>query len=96
MFLVGLSKLVEQGNLDQMAGTRNTKVPCHILYADDIMIFCKGKIHCVEALIDLFTKYAEESSQKVNHNKSTIFAGSISSTRLNQLIEIIGFNLDTF
>ena len=90
-----LSKLVEKGNIEQMTGTRNTKVPSHILYTDDIMIFCKGKRSCVEALIDLFTKYAQESGQKVNPNKSTVFTGSIPSTRLNQLINIIGFNLGT-
>lgn len=90
-----LSKLVEQGILEQMAGIRNTKVPSHILYVDDIMIFCKGERSCVDALIELFTKYAQESGQKVNHNKSTIYSGSISSAILDQLINIIGFNHGT-
>jgi hypothetical protein len=54
-----LSKLVEQGKLEQMTGTRIYKVPSHDLYVDDIMVFCKGKRSCVEALVDLFTKYAQ-------------------------------------
>lgn len=52
-----LTKLVEQGKLKQMRGTRNCLVPSHILYADDIMIFCNGKKSCMQALMHLFTMY---------------------------------------
>ena len=90
-----LSKLVEQGKLEQMSGTRKYKVPSHALYADDIMVFCKGKRSCMEALVYLFTKYAQESGQMVNPNKSTVFAGSISATRMSQLIKIFGFKHGT-
>lgn len=38
----GITKLVREGNLQLMAGARGSKVPSHVLYADDIMIFCKG------------------------------------------------------
>lgn len=38
----GLSKLVQDGKLNQMTGARGMQVPSHILYADDIMIFCRG------------------------------------------------------
>nr|ABN09154.1 RNA-directed DNA polymerase (Reverse transcriptase) [Medicago truncatula] len=58
-----LTKLVEQGKLKQMRGTRNCLVPSHILYADDIMIFCNG---------------------------------GISDARLQQLINVIGFNKGSF
>jgi len=38
-----LTKLVEQGKLEQMNGTRNSKVPSPTLYIDDIKIFCNEK-----------------------------------------------------
>lgn len=46
----GISKLVEDGDLELMTGTRRCQVPSHTLYAYDIMIFCKGKISCINAL----------------------------------------------
>jgi hypothetical protein len=35
----GLSKLVSDGKLDLIRGTRSVNVPSHTLYADDIMVF---------------------------------------------------------
>jgi len=37
-----LTKLVREGNLKLIHGSRNNPAPSHILYADDIMVFCKG------------------------------------------------------
>ncbi|GAU20130.1 hypothetical protein TSUD_351920 [Trifolium subterraneum] len=53
------------------------KVPSHSFYADDLMIFCKGKLSGIKALKDLFNLYALESGQVINNSKSTIFYGSI-------------------
>jgi hypothetical protein len=49
-------KLVEDGNLNLIKGTRNFRVPSHSFYADDLMIFCKGNISGLQALKDLFNK----------------------------------------
>jgi hypothetical protein len=38
----GLSNLVEEGKLKPLQGTRSINIPSHILYADDVMLFCKG------------------------------------------------------
>lgn len=73
----GITQLVENGELELMSGTRSCKVPSHTLYDDDIMVFCKGKLSCINALIKLFTRYAQASGQFVSARKSTIFAGSI-------------------
>jgi hypothetical protein len=42
--------LVETGKLNLMKGSRIVTIPSHTMYADEIMIFCKGKISNVEAL----------------------------------------------
>lgn len=60
---------MEQGKLEQMNGTRRYKVRSHDLYADDIMVFCKGKRSCVVALVDLFTKYAQEGKWSIQTNQ---------------------------
>lgn len=62
------------------------------MYADDVMIFCKGKLTSVEALKDLFNKYAECSGQYINPAKSTTFSGSISRGRLSHIVNLLGFN----
>jgi len=87
-----ISLLVEQGKISLINSSRNHNIPSHIMYADDVMIFCKGKISSVEALIDLFIRYAECSGQCINPAKSTIFSSSISRSRLEHLVNMLGFN----
>jgi len=39
-----ISKLVNDGKIDLIKGTRNFRIPSHSFYADDLMIYCKGKL----------------------------------------------------
>lgn len=75
----GLTKLVEEGKLKPLKDTRNINIPSHILYADDVMLFCKGSSSNIQVFSTFFAKYAEISGQAINPQKSTIFAGSISN-----------------
>jgi hypothetical protein len=52
---------VDEAKVNLIKGTRSINIPSHILYADDIMVFCKGKISCLNALKNLFTRYALSS-----------------------------------
>lgn len=87
-----ITSLVEQGKLSLINSSRLHNIPSHIMYADDVMIFCKGKLTSVEALKDLFNKYAECSGQYINPAKSTTFSGSISRGRLSHIVNLLGFN----
>ena len=40
----GISKLVQEGKVDLISGSRHQCIPSHAVYADDVMVFCKGKI----------------------------------------------------
>jgi hypothetical protein len=91
----GISKLVADGKVDLIKASRNTFVPSHCLYADDIMVFCRGKISCVQALKSLFADYAICSGQVINASKSTLFYGGISQVILANIVNLIGFNLGT-
>jgi hypothetical protein len=88
-----ISKLVAQGSLSQIKGSRNVMIPSHSLYADDILIFCKGTLSGLRALKNLFQSYASESGQVINNSKSTIFSGSISSGGLDLIVQLLNFNL---
>ncbi|MCI30164.1 RNA-directed DNA polymerase (Reverse transcriptase), partial [Trifolium medium] len=92
----GISKLVENGQLDLIKGSRTCHVPSHSLYADDVMIFCNGKLSGLEALRVLFTRYAHCSGQFINATKSTIFGGGIPQARLSHIANLLGFTVGTY
>jgi hypothetical protein len=64
-----------------------------IVYADDILVFCRGKLSCIHALKNLFTTYASCSGQVINVSKSTIYFGGISQISLDNIVNLIGFNI---
>ena len=88
-----LSKLVEEGSLNLIKGTRSCSVPSRSFYADDLMIFCKGNIPGLKDLKDLFDRYALASGQIINNGKSTIFSAPITQARLNHIVSILNFNI---
>jgi hypothetical protein len=88
-----IAKLVQDGKLDLIKGTRHIKVPSHTFYADDLMVFCKGKLAGLQALKDLFDAYALQSGQRINTAKSTIFSGSITQGRINLIVNLLNFQL---
>ncbi|KAK2352799.1 hypothetical protein QL285_090510 [Trifolium repens] len=88
-----IAKLVHDGKLDLIKGTRHINVPSHTFYADDLMVFCKGKLSGLMALKDLFDTYALQSGQRINTAKSTIYSGSITQGRLNLIINLLTFQI---
>jgi hypothetical protein len=90
-----ISRLVDNGVLDLMRGTRHVNVPSHSFYADDLMVYCKGKLSSVKALKDLFNNYALQSGQVISNSKSTIFSGSITHGRLNLIVAVLNFKVGT-
>lgn len=50
----GISKLVEQGQLELINGCIAMKVPSHSIYADEVVIFCKAKFSNIDSLLELF------------------------------------------
>jgi hypothetical protein len=90
-----ISKLVTQGRLNLIKGTRNFNVPSHSFYADDLMIFCKGNLNGLRFLKELFNNYASESGQVINDSKSTIFSGSITQGRLTLITQLFNFKMGT-
>jgi len=91
-----LTRHVVNGKLKLMHGTRDIAIPSHILYADDMMIFCKGTISNLNCLKNIFLAYAETSGHMVNPHKSSIYGGSISNHRLNHIANISGFKIGSF
>jgi hypothetical protein len=91
----GISKLVEEGKVKLISGSRNSTIPSHCFYADDIMIYCKGNFDGLQALQHLFTRYADSAGQVISARKSTIYAGGISQNRLQNIVNLLGFEIGT-
>jgi len=89
----GISQLVLDGKIDLISGSRHMQVPSHCFYADDLMLFCKAKFSSLEALKQLFTRYALASGQIINASKSSIYVGGIQQNRLNHIIAMLNFNI---
>jgi len=79
----GISKLMEEGKVDSIKASTSKHIPSHCFYVDDLMVFYKGKNSSleVEALKDLFPRYAACSRQVINLSKSSQFVRGISDSR---------------
>jgi len=88
-----ITKLVNDGKLDLIKGTRNFRVPSDLFYADDVMIYCKGKLSSLQALKQLFDIYALDSGQVINNGKSTILSASISQAKLLRIVTLLDFKI---
>ena len=75
----GIANLVSSGKLQTISSSRGMKAPSHVLYADDIMIFCKGKKEGLLNLLSFIEEYGLNSGQLVNKEKSQVFFGEFSN-----------------
>lgn len=71
--------LVQNGSILPMAGPKGFSTPSHVLYADDILIFCRGTRSNLLHIKHLLDKYGEASGQLISPNKCKFYAGSIPS-----------------
>lgn len=69
--------------LKLMKENRGTFLSSNVLYVDDILIFCTGKLSSIHALTNLFTIYSQVFDQILNSIKFSIFSGLISTRGLS-------------
>jgi hypothetical protein len=56
-----ISKALLDGDLCPISLCRNVQIPTHVLYADDIMVFCKGSKKNLRCLMRIFELYGQVS-----------------------------------
>ncbi|XP_058783255.1 uncharacterized protein LOC131657925 [Vicia villosa] len=88
-----ITSLVSSNQFNRIQATRNCFVDSHTMYADDIMIFCRGDQKSLSNISNLLNTYAEHSGQFCSKHKSLIYAGGMSSSRHKILADIIGFKM---
>jgi len=81
------------GRITPMSYSRGVTFPTHILYADDVMIFCTGTKRNIRQLLNIFHEYLEVSGQVINTIKSHFFTSSMTSTRTQMIANLSGFSV---
>ncbi|CAL0324296.1 unnamed protein product [Lupinus luteus] len=89
VFSRGLMKLHEQGKIHHISGPRNISTPTHVLYADDILIFCKGVKRDIRALNNLISSYANASGQHISQAKCKFYSSSSNHREVYDLIYLV-------
>lgn len=77
----GITHLVGEGRVWSMSSPHNCRAPTHMVYADDIMVFCQGNFSSLTNLMNLFQEYDTCSSHIVNRPKSQVFIGKGAQNR---------------
>ena len=88
----GISKLVNDKKILHMASPQGYLTPSHILYADDIFIFCRGDIKSLRNLSSFLKTYGDFSGQYVNNSKSSFFTMDNSArfvTKIQHVLSLV-------
>ncbi|KAL6123654.1 hypothetical protein ACLB2K_076173 [Fragaria x ananassa] len=62
----GISLLVSSGQLQHISSPRNTLAPSHVLFADDVIVFCRGNRRNLSRIMRFFDEYGRVSGQVIN------------------------------
>ncbi|XP_019432710.1 PREDICTED: uncharacterized protein LOC109339681, partial [Lupinus angustifolius] len=87
-----ISKLVAQGKLGIIYGPNNLHTTSHVLYAYDILIFCKGIKKELQALNNLIHNYAQAFCHHINPSKCKFYIANASARKISDLANILGFS----
>lgn len=69
----GLSELLMGGRLKPISSPRGTVAPSHVLFADDVIVFCRGDQQNLALVMSFFEEYGLNSCQIINKAKSHVF-----------------------
>ncbi|XP_057775188.1 uncharacterized protein LOC130994172 [Salvia miltiorrhiza] len=85
---------VRSGHLEPMQFSRGVPFPTHLLYADDILIFCKATKANARTLLKILNFYGEISGQVFSPSKSQIiFSDHIVARTKRQVTRILALSI---
>ena len=88
VFSGGLSKLVNDKKILHMVSSQGFLTPSHILYANDIFVFCRAYNKSLNLSIFIKT-YGDFSGQYVNNSKSSFFTMDNSARFVTKIQRIL-------
>ncbi|XP_026433322.1 uncharacterized protein LOC113330706 [Papaver somniferum] len=90
-----LSKLFANHNMNVMVSKKGV-APTHFLFADDILIFCRGNQHSLQNLKNMLVLYEHASGQCVNYAKSKFYFGGDRISRAIAISNYLGMERAMF
>ncbi|XP_059670944.1 uncharacterized protein LOC132316489 [Cornus florida] len=63
----------------------------HLIFVDDVMLFCHGSPPSVQSLLLATNIFANVSGLRVNHNKSTVFLTGVPPNVESEILDLVGF-----
>ncbi|XP_026444502.1 uncharacterized protein LOC113344808 [Papaver somniferum] len=90
-----LSKLFAARSMHHMVSKKGV-APTHLLFADDILIFCKGNLHSLQNLKEMLGMYQRASGQYVSYAKSKFYFGGDRHSRAVAIANFMGMESALF
>ncbi|XP_026399266.1 uncharacterized protein LOC113295131 [Papaver somniferum] len=90
-----LTQMVNEGLISSMVERKGIH-PTHLLFTDDVFIFCNRSKKSILNLMKLLEDYQKCSGQIINKQKSKMFIDGTSEVRKNQLKELIQMERSEF
>ncbi|XP_074291951.1 uncharacterized protein LOC141618770 [Silene latifolia] len=69
---------------------------CHLCFADDLLMFCKGDTTSVKVLMRGFLSFSEASGLCFNRSKSDIYMNGVNQMDKDQILQLSGFQEGSF
>ncbi|XP_049360745.1 uncharacterized protein LOC125825449 [Solanum verrucosum] len=67
----------------------------HLIFADDLMIFCKGDIRSIQRIREALENFGDTTGLVANVEKSNIFLAGITDYLKEEILEMTGYSLGT-
>ncbi|WCJ21305.1 hypothetical protein M5689_003469 [Euphorbia peplus] len=89
-----LHRMVENGELQPLTYVNGLMFSTYLLYADDVLLFCKATIRNMRALKEAFRIYGDLSGQVVNWAKSIVIFGThLTFPRKEALVNVVSIRI---
>ncbi|XP_057786898.1 uncharacterized protein LOC131004240 [Salvia miltiorrhiza] len=89
-----ISSCVDSKHLTPMSFSRASNFPTHLLYADDIILFCRATVRNAKKVKEIFQYYGTIFGQHCSQEKSNIFFSScVTTDRRRSIHRALGFSV---
>ncbi|KAL6141135.1 hypothetical protein ACLB2K_059426 [Fragaria x ananassa] len=88
-----IDNLVITGQVHTISSPQGVRVPSHVLFADDVIVFCRGDQCSLNAIMQFFEEYGLNSGQIINRAKSSVFISKHIQRRQHSIVSSLGMKL---
>lgn len=89
-----LGKMSELDDFQYHPICKTTKLT-HLIFADDLMVFCKGDIKLIQRVMEALRHFSSVTGLEANLQKSNIFLADMEGEVKQRILETNGFTLGT-